>query len=82
MRNCAYNRTLGHDVTMADQPHAPEDHAPDASALGSDPAGLRDSLERTGRYLKKAGLPFEADEFDDNSAEGESASEAGSDTVA
>lgn len=30
------------------------------------PKELKGALERTGRMLKSAGLPFEEDEFDDN----------------
>lgn len=38
---------------------------PPTTPTGLDPEGLKDALGRTGRMLKTAGLPFEADEFDD-----------------
>lgn len=34
-----------------------------------DPAGMKGAHGRTGRLLKHAGLPFEADEFDESDAD-------------
>lgn len=38
---------------------------PDPVTANLDPDGLKDALGRTGRMLQSAGLPFEADEFND-----------------
>ena len=50
---------------------------PDPMTANLDPEGLKDALGRTGRMLKTAGLPFEADECDDADDDSTSSSSDG-----
>lgn len=43
--------------------------APDPAGLTRDPEALKQAHSRYGNYLKKVGLPFEPEEFDDDATE-------------
>jgi hypothetical protein len=46
----------------------PEEEAPPPGTPIPDPDALKSAHGRTGEYLKKAGLPFEDDEFEEDPA--------------
>lgn len=56
-----------------DTPDTPK--VPDPREVLKNPAELKEALGRTGRMLKRAGLPFEEEEFEDEAA-GESSGSA------
>ena len=45
---------------------------PDPAKLAQDPDALREAHKKYGDYLKKAGLPFEDEEFEDAPEAGDS----------
>lgn len=51
----------------------PDDIAPDAASLASDPEAFRKAHAKYGSYLKQGGLPFEPEEL--TGEDGERASE-------
>ena len=55
-----------------------DDAAPTTPEIPETPdaAKLKDAHERTGRMLQSAGLPFEADEFDDEDSSSSSSDDA------
>jgi hypothetical protein len=56
--------------------------APDPADVTQDPAELRAAHAKYGQMLRKAGLPFDEDEFEDGEAGTDGESSASSDSTA
>jgi hypothetical protein len=72
---------IWHDLVMATHEHdtepaAGDDAAPeglDLAKLANDPGALKEAHKKYGDYLKKVGLPFEPEEFDESAEQDEDA---------
>lgn len=72
---------LPQSVDMGESEPGEATEKPDPAKLAQDPERLREAHKKYGDYLRKVGLPFEDDEFDEE-APSEQPSDASSDEAA